>query len=144
MACFTCIAEKNWKHYRALSHSVIQTRLDWDSWDQVPKHGRRLGQLSPMPTFLPRPWFRFPSRQQSAPATVLSQRLAQWGFDPSFKLLCYGNIDNNQWYKRRWLQGKMHMDARNTDGYIQSRFTFCRFTLSLVPLIFSECHGWWT
>lgn len=144
MACFTRVAEKNWNHYRALSRSAIQTWLDGGSRDQAPGHGCPLGRLTPVPTFLPHPCFGFPWRQRLAPAMVLSQRLAQWCFDASFKLLRYGNIDNNQRYKQGRLQGEMNTDARNIRGYIQSLFSCCWLTLSLVPLIFNECHRWWT
>lgn len=126
MACFTCVAEKDWTHYHALSHSAIQTWLDGDSWDQVPKHrcGCHLGHLTPIPIFLPQSlvMFHFKAAISSCDgAEPVFVTVELWS---QFELLCCGNIDNNQWCKRRLLQGKMNRGS--IEGFIQS---ICAFLL---------------
>lgn len=120
MVSFTCMAGKNGKHYRALSQGAIQT---------CAQAQMSLEATCPCPHISPQiPGFG------SLSGSHQLLWLAQWSFDLSVELLCYGNTDNNPWYKRRWWQGKVNTDTANTEGIIPSicgLLLLYTFTLSL-------------
>lgn len=62
--------------------------------------------------------------------------LAQWRFDLSVELLCYGNIDTNPWHKRRWSRGRWIWIQETRRGLFNPCVAFCCFTLSPRPLNF--------
>lgn len=126
MVSFTCMAGKNGKHCCALSQchpELCPAQMSLEATCPYPHISPQIpgfASLSGSKQFL---WF--------------------WSFDLRVELLCYGNIDNNPQYKRRWWQGKVNMDTGNTEGIIQS---ICGFLLllhfPLIPWIFKGCHRW--